>query len=188
MDGQTSTSGEEGLVLVNRVHLCRIVGECDDKVWFCLGMECVEDGCELERRTDEMGHASEARNYLGGTELFLDRLPAVFCNLPGGFGDKGSKGKPIVILVFLEICKGGEEELVQPRGVFVFHNTSPYLHEVSGIRDVGVWTHLVGECIEEDSLTGGLNIFDRVVVLEHATRRHGPGRDAATMVSRVDRR
>ena len=134
-----------------------------------------------------MGHASEAGNYLGGTELFLGGLPAVLCNLPGGLGDKGRKSKPVVILVFLEICKGDEEELVQLRGVLAFDDASPDLHGVSGMRDVGVWTHLVGECIEEGSLIGGLEVFDCVVVLEHATRRHGPGGDTATMVSQVDR-
>ena len=135
-----------------------------------------------------MGHASEARNYLGGTELFFGRLPTVLCNLPDGLGDKGRKGKPVVILVSPKICKGEEEELVQFRGLLAFGNASPDLHDgVSGIRDVEVWTHLVGECIEEGSLIGVLAALDCVLVLEHATRRHGPGRDTATMVSRVGR-
>ena len=47
--------------------------------------------------------------------------------------------------------------------------------------------HLVSDGIEEGGLVGGFEVFDRVVVLEHAPRLDGDGRDAVSMMSRIDR-
>lgn len=47
----------------------------------------------------------------------------------------------------------------------------------------GCLAYLVGDCVEEGSLIGGLEVLDGVVVLEHAMGRYGPGGYAGTMVS-----
>ena len=59
-------------------------------------------------------HAGERRRrYLSCTELSLGSLPAVLCDLPGGLGNECGEREPVVILVFLEISKGDEKELIE---------------------------------------------------------------------------
>ena len=54
-------------------------------------------------------------------------------------------------------------------------------------RQITCWAHLVGDGVEQGSLVGGLEVFDRVVVFEHAMGGDGEGGDAVWMVSWIDR-
>ena len=117
-------AGKERVGLVDRVYLCGITGQIDDEIRFRACMECGEDRCKLYEGLDDV--CAWGRCYLSCRELLLRKLPAVVCDLPGRLGDEGREGEPVVILVFLEVGKGDEQESVEFRGVLVL-DAGPHL-------------------------------------------------------------
>ena len=127
------------------------------------------------------------RDYLGWSDPLLGRLPAILCDLPGGFGDEGGECEPIIVLILLEISKGDEEESVEFGDVLLRNDARPHLCTREYEYDDKSRTYLVCEVVEEGGLVGGFKVFDGVVVFEDAMDRDGQGGYAVCMVSSVDR-
>lgn len=67
------------------------------------------------------------RCYLSCTKVLFGSLPAVVCDLPCWLGDERGERKPVIVLVFLEICKRDEEKSIEFRGVLVLDDAGPHL-------------------------------------------------------------
>lgn len=55
------------------------------------------------------------------------RLPLLSVGLPSGLGDKGREGKPVVILVLLQIRISDQQEMVEKGSRFRGGDAFPYL-------------------------------------------------------------
>lgn len=78
-------------------------------------------------------------------------------NLPGGLGNKGGKGEPVVVAVVLEICKGEQEKRHQFGRRPGFGDAIP---------------HHLGMLIEQRRLVCRSEFLQRIKVLEHAADDH----------------
>jgi len=61
-----------------------------------------------------------------------------------------------------------------------------YVGRATG-RQKACVAHLVGDGVEQGGLVGGFEVFDRVVVFEHAMGGDGESGDTVWMVSWIDR-
>jgi hypothetical protein len=100
--------------------------------------------------------------------------PSLVADLPGRLGNEGRECEPVVVLVFLEVGEGDDEEAVQLGSVAGGDDAVPYLQTTcvkggfnlqrNNARD----THRLGFMVEQRSLFSGLELLDGVVVLQSA--------------------
>jgi hypothetical protein len=69
--------------------------------------------------------------YRIGRKFTRGVLPSVFCDLPCWLRHKGWERKPVVVLVFLQVCIRDQQKLCEERGVSLLQGVFPDLTRVN---------------------------------------------------------